>query len=94
MIRPNRYGTVALDDDPGFIWREYSMTYALAVGQAADEIWAGLVNDRPARMRCKERGCGHEYQLQPVIGADGSRYFGSAYDFCEKCDGVVEELCA
>jgi hypothetical protein len=46
-------------------------------------------------MRCTE--CEHEYLLEPAVVVpheDGtvSRYFGSAYDFCEKCDGYPKEI--
>ena len=36
-------------------------------------------------MRCED--CGHE---QTVRGTrhDGATYFGSGYDFCDRCDGV------
>lgn len=52
-------------------------------------------NDYITTMRCTE--CGHEYKLEPaavVPHEDGtvSRYFGSAYDFCEKCDGAPKEV--
>jgi len=49
--------------------------------------------DVAIKMKCKD--CGHVQIVKGFRTHDGSRYFGSAYDFCDKCDRVpllVEEL--
>lgn len=50
------------------------------------------VPDITVRRRCTE--CGHEQDVESACShenADGttSRYFGSAHDFCNKCDGPM-----
>ena len=46
-------------------------------------------------MRCLD--CGHVQQATSCIAmkdedGDSHYWFGSAFDFCDKCDGVVEEI--
>jgi hypothetical protein len=47
------------------------------------------------RMRCRE--CKHEQGVTSALAWENSKgelfyYFGSRYDFCDKCDEPVEEL--
>jgi len=37
-------------------------------------------------IRCLD--CGHEYDLEPIRVVNGSRYFGSDADHCEKCESM------
>jgi predicted RNA-binding Zn-ribbon protein involved in translation (DUF1610 family) len=49
--------------------------------------------DIAIKMKCED--CGHVQIVKGFRIYNGSRYFGSAYDFCDKCDGLpvlVEDL--
>jgi predicted RNA-binding Zn-ribbon protein involved in translation (DUF1610 family) len=49
--------------------------------------------DIAIKMKCED--CGHVQIVKGFRTYNGSRYFGSAYDFCDKCDGLpvlVEDL--
>lgn len=53
------------------------------------------VPDIVVRRRCTE--CGHEQDVESACSyrnPDGSisRYFGSAHDFCNKCDGPMVDV--
>ncbi len=38
------------------------------------------------KMKCED--CGHEQWVKGSQLEDGSKYFGSGYDFCDECDGA------
>jgi hypothetical protein len=42
--------------------------------------------DIAIKMKCED--CGHVQIVKGFRTYDGSRYFGSAYDFCDECEGL------
>lgn len=57
------------------------------MGQPAQEE----IPDGPISIQMQCTDCGH---IQTVKGNrfDGANYFGSAYDFCDKCDGLPKPI--